>query len=156
MDAIVFNTMKYSTYISFRSFARDARVGVSFSFLARRVDARGRHPRPTASEIASRLDRARDAEDVMSGTAPTLECGARANAVVHFGVGNELLVCNLDDAGRNEAPRCATWARVGRLGASVATSTSAALLTLREREVRGAHRRHARANRSSMARGETF
>lgn len=92
----------------------------------------------------------------MSGLAPTLECGARARAVVHFGVGNELLVCNLDDVGRDEAPRCATWARVGRLGASVATSTSAALLTLREREVRDACRRRARVNRSSRARGKRF
>jgi hypothetical protein len=56
--------------------------------------------------------------------------------VAHFGVGNELLVCNLDDGARVEAPRACAWGRATASGARVAASTSAALLTLRKREVR--------------------
>ena len=38
-------------------------------------------------------------EDALRRAAP------RGRAVAHFGVGNELLVCNLDDGARAEAPR---------------------------------------------------
>ena len=65
----------------------------------------------------------------------------RGRAVAHFGVGNELLVCDLDDAARDEAPRARAWGRATARGARVAASTSAALLTLRAREVRARERR---------------
>ena len=68
-------------------------------------------------------------EDALRVAAP------RGRAVAHFGVGNELLVCNLDDGARAEAPRACAWGRATASGARVATSTSAALLTLRKREV---------------------
>ena len=69
-------------------------------------------------------------EDALRRAAP------RGRAVAHFGVGNELLVCNLDDGARAEAPRACAWGRATASGARVAASTSAALLTLRKREVR--------------------
>ena len=60
---------------------------------------------------------------------------ARSNAVVHFGVGNEVLVCNLDEGGIDETPTCARWATTSEAQTVVAEKTASAVLTLREREV---------------------
>ena len=95
--------------------------------------ARRRHNASRASRRARVDPRAMsdDAlEDALRRAAP------RGRAVAHFGVGNELLVCNLDDGARAEAPRACAWGRATASGARVAASTSAALLTLRKREVR--------------------
>jgi hypothetical protein len=60
---------------------------------------------------------------------------ARSNAVVHFGVGNEVLVCNLDEGGIDETPTCARWATTSEAQTVVAEKTASAVLTLRTREV---------------------
>lgn len=62
---------------------------------------------------------------------------ARARAVAHFGVGNELLVCNLDANDAREAPRRESWSAASAVGCSIARTTSEALFALRAREVRG-------------------
>ena len=64
-----------------------------------------------------------------------METTARSNAVVHFGVGNEVLVCNLDEGGIDETPTCARWATTSEAQTVVAERTASAVLTLREREV---------------------
>jgi hypothetical protein len=64
-----------------------------------------------------------------------METAARSNAVVHFGVGNEVLVCNLDEGGIDETPTCARWATTSEAQTVVAEKTASAVLTLREREV---------------------
>ena len=64
-----------------------------------------------------------------------METAARSNAVVHFGVGNEVLVCNLDEGGIDETPTCARWAPTSEAQTVVAEKTASAVLTLREREV---------------------
>lgn len=72
-------------------------------------------------------------ERVASSIAPR----ARARAVAHFGVGNELLVCNLDANDAREAPRRESWSAASAVGCSIARATSEALFALRAREVRG-------------------
>lgn len=64
-----------------------------------------------------------------------METAARSNAVVHFGVGNEVLVCNLDEGGIDETPTCARWATTSEAQTVVSERTASAVLTLREREV---------------------
>ena len=64
-----------------------------------------------------------------------METAARSNALVHFGVGNEVLVCNLDEGGIDETPTCARWATTSEAQTVVAERTASAVLTLREREV---------------------
>ncbi|CEF96905.1 Nucleoporin Nup85-like [Ostreococcus tauri] len=64
----------------------------------------------------------------------TLASSARARAVAHFGVGNELLVCNLDGRGAREAPRRVTWSGFSASRAALATTTSEALFAMRDRE----------------------
>jgi len=65
-------------------------------------------------------------------------CAARADIVVTFGVGSELLTFNADAAGSKDAPRVIRWSESSLSRARIAHSTAEALLTLREREVRDA------------------
>jgi len=63
-------------------------------------------------------------------------CHARADVVVEFGVGHELLVRNADAAGASDAPTVVRWSALSDARARVAERTAHALLTLRATEVR--------------------
>lgn len=87
---------------------------------------------PDALAIASMDARVTLDERCASSIAPR----ARARAVAHFGVGNELLVCNLDANDAREAPQRESWSAASAVGCSIARATAEALFALREREVR--------------------
>lgn len=108
-----------------------ARARALASRVSRRADARDRTSRRPSSSPARITFGAMD-DDARS----TLASSARAHAVAHFGVGNELLVCNLDGRGASEAPRRVTWSGFSASRAALATTTSEALFVMRDREVR--------------------
>lgn len=63
-------------------------------------------------------------------------CHARADVVVEFGVGQELLTRNADAAGSSDAPTVVRWSALNDARAQVAERTAEALFTLRATEVR--------------------
>ena len=138
----IWRSTSRSTSLAIRRRGVDVGRGSSRSFVVAATASTSNlrasnRPSQRVSRVATRARRSRRAMFRRRARGRAARVAApRGRAVAHFGVGNELLVCDLDDGARAEAPRARAWGRATARGARVAASTSAALLTLRAREVR--------------------